>query len=203
VRSTIGWVHKTRPIFVILRGMAYDFSKLKSSLKEAEEWLSHEFAGVRTGRATPTLLDGVKPEAYGVRTPVSQLGSVSVEDARTLRVVPWDKSLTKAIEKGIVDADLGVGTSVDDMGLRVTFPELTAERRTQLIKLAGEKAEQAKVRLRSHRTDAIHAIEAAEKEGGMGKDEVARLKTEVQKLVDTTTETLEKLFEKKEQEIAS
>jgi ribosome recycling factor len=158
---------------------------------------------VRTGRATPTLLDSVKPEAYGVRTPLTQLASVSVEDARTLRVIPWDKSLVKAVEKGIVEADLGVGTSVDDMGLRISFPELTAERRTALKKIAGEKLEHTKVTLRSHRTDAIHEIEAAEKAGGMGKDEVARLKSEVQKLIDTGNEALEKLGEKKDLEIAS
>ncbi len=182
--------------------MAYDFSKLKKQLKETEEWLTSELGGVRTGRATPTLLDGVKPEAYGVRTPMTQLGSVSTEDARTLRIIPWDKSLTKAIEKAIVEADLGVGTSVDDMGLRVTFPELTGERRTQLTKLAGEKLEQAKVTLRSHRTDTIHDIEAKEKEGGMGEDEIKRLKEEVQKLIDAGNATLQALLTKKEAEIA-
>jgi len=182
--------------------MAFDFSKMKQQIKETEEWLVGEFAGVRTGRATPTLLDGVKPEAYGTRTPLTQIASVSVEDARTLRVIPWDKSLAKAIEKGIVEADLGVGTSVDDMGLRVTFPELTADRRVQLKKLASEKVEQAKVTLRGHRTDAIHAIEAAEKEGGMGEDEVQRLKEEVQKLVDAGNMALHKLLERKEAEIA-
>ena len=126
---------------------------------------------------------------------------MSVEDARTLRIIPWDKSLTKAIEKGIVEADLGVGTSVDDMGLRVTFPELTADRRIQLKKLAGEKTEQAKTTLRSHRTEALHDIDAAEKEGGMGEDEAKRLKNEVQKYIDDGNATLHTLLEKKETEI--
>src|SRR4051812_48333200 len=131
--------------------MAYDFSKLKASIKEGEEHLARELSGVRTGRATPTLLDGVKAEAYGARTPLAQVANISVEDARTLRIIPWDKELAKPIEKAIVEADLGVGTSVDEQGLRVTFPELTSERRTQLTKLAGEKAEAARVSLRSHR----------------------------------------------------
>ncbi len=183
--------------------MAHDFSKFKQQLKDTEEWLVKEFAGVRTGRATPTLLDSVKPEAYGTRTPLEQLASVSVEDARTLRIIPWDKSVLKAIEKGIVEADLGVGTAVDDAGLRVTFPELTSERRTQLVKLAHEKAEQAKVRIRGHRTDSIHEVEAAEKAGGMGKDEVKRLKDEVQKMVDAANDATHALLEKKEAEIAS
>ena len=182
--------------------MAYDFSGLKANIKETEEWLARELSGVRTGRATPSLLDGVKPEAYGARTPLRDLASVSVEDARTLRVIPWDKGVLKAIEKGITDANLGIGVSTDDQGLRVTFPELTSERRTQLSKIAGDKTEQAKVTLRSHRTDALKALDAAEKEGGMGEDEIKRLKTEVQKLIDAGNESLMKVLERKEAEIA-
>ncbi|MDP2665045.1 MAG: ribosome recycling factor [bacterium] len=182
--------------------MAYDFSKLKTNIKETEEWLARELSGVRTGRATPTLLDGVKPEAYGTRTPLRELASVSTEDARTLRVIPWDKTLTKAIEKGITDADLGVGVSTDEQGLRVSFPELTSERREQLSKIAGDRTEQAKVTLRSHRTDALKALEAAEKAGGMGEDEVKRLKAEIQKLIDAGNDSLMKVLERKEDEIA-
>lgn len=182
--------------------MSYDFSKLKTNIKETEEWLSRELSGVRTGRATPTLLDGVKPEAYGARTPLRELASVSVEDARTLRVIPWDKGLLKAIEKGITDADLGVGVATDDQGLRVSFPELTSERRLQLSKIAGDKTEQAKVTLRSHRTDALKALEAAEEAGGMGEDEVKRLKVEIQKLIDAGNDALLKILERKEEEIA-
>ena len=182
--------------------MAYDFSKLKTNIKETEEWLARELTGVRTGRATPTLLDTVKPEAYGTRTALRELANVSVEDARTLRVIPWDKSLTKAIEKGITDADLGVGISTDDQGLRISFPELTSERRTQLSKIAGDKTEQAKVTLRSHRTDALKALETAEKAGGIGEDEVKRLKSEIQKLIDAGNDSLLKVLDKKETEIA-
>lgn len=183
--------------------MAYDFSTLKGQIKETEEWLSREFSGIRTGRASTALLDGVKPEAYGVRTPLAQLGSVSVEDARTIRIVPWDKTVMKAIEKAITEEDLGVGVSTDDQGLRVTFPELTAERRTMLMKLAGEKCEQARITLRGHRTDAIKGIEASEKEGGMGEDEMKRLKEEVQKMIDEGGKSLDALLEKKKAEISN
>lgn len=183
--------------------MTYDFSKLKQKIQESEEWLGQELAGIRTGRATPTLLDGVKAEAYGTRSPLAQIASVSVEDARTLRVVPWDKSLIKAIEKSIVDANLGVGTAVDDAGLRVTFPELTSERRLSLKKLAGERLEQAKVTLRGHRTETLHDVDAAEKAGGMGEDEVKRLKAETQKFIDAGNDALIALGDKKEKEIAS
>jgi len=182
--------------------MAYDFTPLKNKIMETEEWLARELSGVRTGRATPTLLDGVKPEAYGARTPLRELASVSVEDARTLRVIPWDGGLSKAIEKGIIDADLGVGVATDDQGLRISFPELTSERRTQLGKIAGDKTEQAKVTLRSHRTDALKALEAAEEAGGMGEDEVARLKAEIQKLIDAGNNSLLEILKRKETEIA-
>jgi ribosome recycling factor len=182
--------------------MAYDFSKLDTQIKETEEWLQKELSGVRTGRATPTLLDGVKVLAYDTRTPLKELASISTEDARTLRIIPWDKTLLKDIEKGIVEADLGVGTSVDDTGIRVTFPELTSERRAQLTKLAGEKVEQARVTLRGHRTDALHEIEALKKEG-MSEDQAKRDKEEVQKHVDKGNEALEELGKKKEREIAS
>lgn len=182
--------------------MAYDFTSLKNNIKETEEWLSRELSGVRTGRATPALLDTVKPEAYGSRTPVAQIANVSVEDVRTLRVIPWDASLAKEIEKAITEADLGVGVSVDGQGLRVTFPELTSERRTQLSRIAGEKTEQARVTLRGHRTDALKALDEAKKEGGMGDDELKRLKEEVQKLIDAGNDKLAELLTKKEVEIA-
>ncbi len=182
--------------------MLYDFSKLKANVKETEEWLARELSGIRTGRATPTLLDVVKPEAYGTRTPLREIASVSVEDARTLRVIPWNRELLKMIEKGITAADLGVGIATDDQGLRISFPELTGERRTQLLKIAGDKTEHAKVTLRSHRTDALKILEAAEKAGGMGKDESARLKIEIQKLIDAGNDSLAKLLKRKEAEIA-
>ncbi|CAN5728108.1 ribosome recycling factor [soil metagenome] len=182
--------------------MAYDFSKFKGQTTEAQEWLSRELSGVRTGRAAPALLDNVKVDAYGARSPLSGIASVTVEDARTIRISPWDKTLNKPIEKAIGDADLGISVVVDDSGIRVIFPELTADRRTLLTKLANEKVEQAKVTLRGHRAEAIKDIEAAEKDGGMGKDEVERLKAEVQKMVEAATQALEASGKKKQEEIA-
>ena len=182
--------------------MAYDFTTLKNNIKETEEWLSREFTGIRTGRASVALLDSVRPEAYGTRTPMQQVASLSIEDARTIRIIPWDKTLTKAIEKAIAEADLGVSASTDDQGLRVSFPELTAERRGLLLKLANEKLETARVTLRGHRGDTIKEIEAAEKEGGMGEDDVKRYKEEVQKLIDAGIASLEALSKKKHEEIS-
>ena len=182
--------------------MAFDPNPLKQKIKETEEWLGKELSSIRTGRAAPALLDGVRAEAYGQRSPLRELANISVEDARTIRVTPWDASLTKAIEKGIMEADLGVGVSVDDAGVRVSFPELTAERRTQLAKLAGERAEQARVTLRNHRTEAIKEIDALEKEG-MQKDQAKRDRDEVQKLIDAGNDALAALVKKKEAEIGA
>lgn len=182
---------------------SFDFKALDTSIKETEEWLVRELSSVRTGRATPTILDTIKPEIYGSRTPINQVAAVNIEDARTLRIVPWDKSLTKVIEKAIQDADLGMGVGSDDQGLRVTFPELTSERRTMLQKVANDKLEQSRITLRGHRTDTIKAIEAAEKEGGMSKDELARYKDDVQKKIDAANASLEALAKKKEAEIAA
>jgi len=182
--------------------MAYNFSKLDAGVKETKEWLEREFSGIRTGRSSPALLDNVKPEVYGTRTPMQQLGSVSIEDARTLRIIPWDKTTAKNIEKAISEADLGVSVVTDDQGLRVIFPDLTAERRVILGKLAGDKAEQARITLRGHRTDAMKDLESSEKEGGMGQDELKRLKEEVQKKIDTAGKDLDAMLERKHEEIS-
>lgn len=179
-----------------------DFSKLDGQIKETHEWLQRELSGVRTGRAAPAILDSVRAEVYGSRMPLREVANISIEDARTLRVAPWDASTIKAVEKGIVDADLGVGVAVDDKGVRVLFPELTSERRTQLMKIAGDRTEQARVTLRGHRTEAIKDLEASEKEGGIGKDEVVRLKAEIQKRIDAGNEALAELLKKKEAEIS-
>jgi len=182
--------------------MAYDFSKLINGIKETEEHLAREFSNIRTGRAVPTLLDSVKPEAYGTRTPLREIASVSIEDARTLRVVAWDKGLGKAIEKAIIDTNLGVSVSVDDQGVRVTFPDLTSERRELLNKLVGEKLEQAKVSVRNHRTDFIRTLESDEKNGDISKDELFRFKEEVQKFVNDGIERFEASAARKRDEIA-
>ena len=183
--------------------MAYDFSKLTGGIKETEEWLTRELAGVRTGRATPALLDSVKPEIYGARSPISNVASITIEDARTIRIIPWDKTVIKSIEKAISEADLGISAAVDDTGLRVMFPELTAERRTMLAKLAGEKLEHAKVTLRGLRNDTIKELETEEKDGSMSKDELFRYKEELQKLIDAGNMSLETLTKRKQDEITN
>lgn len=182
--------------------MAYNFTQFKNSAKETEEWLKKEMSGIRTGRATPAILDNVRVDAYGSEMPVNQVANVSVEDARMLRITPWDMSLAKAVEKAIAVSDLGLSVALDDKGLRVTFPELTTDRRASLLKIAKQKLEDAKVTLRGEREKVLKDIDKHEKEGGMGEDEKFRLKTELQKMVDESTKNLDEVFTKKEKEIA-
>ncbi len=182
--------------------MAYDFRPFETEIKETEDWLARELSGIRTGRATPAILDGIRVDSYGARTPLTQLGSVMIEDARTLRVVLWDKSLNKSAESAILQADLGMSVLTDDQGLRVLFPDLTSERRTMLSKLANDKVEQAKITLRGHRTETMKFIDASEKEGGVGQDEIKRIKDEIQKRVEGATASLEAAGKKKLEEIA-
>jgi ribosome recycling factor len=182
--------------------MSYDFSSFKKKLEGVEEWLANEYTGVRTGRATPAILDNVYIEAYGTRTPLKHVASISIEDARTIRVAPWDKSQIKGIEKSIGEANLGLSASSDTMGVRVFFPELTAERRTALVKVTGEKLEHARVSVRAERDDVWSEIQTLEREGEIPEDDKFRLKEEMQKLVDGANAKLEEMSERKEKEIA-
>ncbi|MEK9185097.1 MAG: ribosome recycling factor, partial [Patescibacteria group bacterium] len=166
-----------------------------------EEWLKKEFAGVRTGRANPSLLDGILVESYGSKVPINQVGNISVEDSRNIRISPWDMSVAKEIERAIGSANLGVAVALDDKGVRVSFPELTAERRGQIVKIAKEKLEQAKVSIRIQRDAVIKDIQAKEKEGGLGKYYVLLFKNELQKNVYGANKSFEELFSKKEKEI--
>lgn len=181
--------------------MQYNFTKLKTELAATENWLQKELGTIRTNRANPSILDSVRVEAYGSDMPISGVASMANEDPRTIRISPWDHSLVKAIEKSITVANLGVSVSVDDRGLRVSFPDLTSERRTQIIKLAKEKFEQARIQIRKHRDEVNSDIDKKEKEGGMGEDEKFRFKAEAQKFIDDSTKKLEDLIGKKEKEI--
>jgi ribosome recycling factor len=173
----------------------------ESRLKTIVDWLTNEYSGIRTGQATPALLDSVKVESYGSKMPVNQVASVGVEDARTIRLSPWDASIVKVLEKAIKDADLGVSVVTDSSGLRVIFPELTGERRVQLLKLAKAKLEDARVSVRGARDEVMKEIEKLLKDGEMSEDEKFAKKEDTQKKVDAANRILDGLYEKKEAEI--
>lgn len=180
-----------------------DLSKLKIGIRETEAWLQTELQGLRTGRATPALLDSIQVEVYGSLMKLPQVASIAVEDARSLYVTPWDKGQLKPIEKAITLADLGVGVGSDAVGVRVTFPELTTERRQQLVKIVKSKLEEARVSLKGERTRAMEEIEKKQKAEELSEDTARAAKEEVQKLVDVGNKKLEELAEKKEKELSA
>lgn len=182
--------------------MAYDFKPFEKTIAEVVEHAKKELSGVRTGRATPAILDGVQVESYGSRVAVNTIANVSVEDARTLRVSPWDASLGKEIEKAVIQANLGLSVASDERGVRVSFPELTADRRVSLIKLAKEKIEDCRTRLRVARDEVWGDIQEQEKNGDMPEDDKFRAKDEMQKRVDAANTQFNELLERKEKEIA-
>ncbi len=183
--------------------MAYNVKNFDDRGKDIIAWLEREFSSIRTGRATPALLDLILVESYGTRVPIVQIGSVSVEDARTLRISVWDQSAIKSVEKSITEADLGVSVVADGSGIRVIFPELTGERRLQLLKVAKSKLEEARVSIRGAREEAIKEMDALEKSGDMSQDAKVSAKEDLQKRVDSFNNSLGNLFDAKEKEINS
>ncbi len=175
----------------------YDFSSFKKQGSETVEWLKREFTGIRTGRATPAILDNVTVESYGTMMKIKEVASIGIEDARTLRVSPWDMSQVKGIEKGIMLADLGLSVSVDDKGLRVNFPELSTERRQSLMKVAKQKLEEARVAIRTEREKIKREITE-----GTDKDAKFRNTEELQKIVDSLNADLDAVYDRKEKEIS-
>ena len=160
------------------------------------EWLRGEYSGIRTGRATPSILDVVRVEAYGSKMPVNQVAGVSIEDTFTIRITPWDAVLLKPIESAIQQSNLGLSVATDDKGLRVIFPKLTDETRKTLTKLSSQKLEEARIRVRTERQKVLNEMK------DLDEDSQERAKQDLQKSVDEVNHKLEELYSKKEQEIA-
>lgn len=179
----------------------YNFVDFKDKAEQVENWLSKELATIRTGRATPVILDSITIDAYGSKMALKEVANIILEDVRSIKVEPWDSSLIKAVEKAITTSNLGLSAAPYDKGVRIIFPELTSERREQLAKVVKQKLEEARVTLRSHREKTVKEIEEKEKQGGMGEDDKFRLKDELQKHVDAAGKKLEDMAEKKEAEI--
>jgi ribosome recycling factor len=172
-----------------------NIQNFKESLKKIEEWLSKEYSQVHTGRATPIILDSITIENYGSRTPIKNIASITIEDPKTLRISPWDKSQIKNIENAIMQSNLGLSVISGSDGVRVIFPMLTTENRSKLVKVLKEKLEEARISVRKERQNFINSNEK------LTEDEVKRLKDEVQKCVDESNSNLETIFDKKENEV--
>lgn len=179
----------------------YSFQEFKTDLQNISEFFKKDLSSVQTGRATPLVLDGVMVEAYGSWTPIAHLGAINIEDSKTLFVTVYDKSQISDVEKAINDANLGLSISSQTGGVRVTFPSLTGDRRIQYVKLAKDKLEDARVKVKSLREKIKKDIENKGKEGEFGKDDEKRFLDEMQVLVNNINAELENIFSEKEYSI--
>ena len=173
----------------------------RERMDKSVEAIRHEFSSVRTGRASPALLDRVNVDYYGTQTPLKQLSTISASEARLLTVTPYDKSAIKAIEKSIMESDIGLTPNNDGNIIRLTIPELTAERRQELVKVVHAIAEEGRVAVRNVRRDVMHDLRELKKEGEVGSDEEHRAETELQKLTDARVSEIDDLLAGKEEEI--
>jgi ribosome recycling factor len=178
-----------------------DLEDLERRMNGANEVLHHEFAGLRTGRASTSLLEHVQVDAYGAPMPISQVGTVSAPDARTLTVQVWDQSLVAAVEKAIQNAGLGLNPFVDAQMVRVPIPELNQERRVEMTKIASKYAESARVAVRNVRRDGMDRLKKLEKDHQISKDEHRDLGEDIQKMTDNMIKKIDDSLNKKEQDI--
>jgi ribosome recycling factor len=167
------------------------------------EALQKAFRKIRTGRAHPSLLDQITVSYYGSDSPLSQVANVSVEDSRTLKVTPWEKSMVQAIEKAIMASDLGLNPATQGLVIRIPLPPLTEERRRDLVKIVKQEAEQGRVSIRNIRRDANSEIKEALKEKLISKDEARAGEEKIQKVTDQYVKEVEKHLEEKEADLLS
>lgn len=181
--------------------MSFDKNDIKRRMDGAVENLHSEFLGLRTGRASASLLDPIMVEAYGSKMPLNQLATVTVPEPRMLSVQVWDHSMGKAVEKAIRDGGLGLNPQGEGSTIRVPLPDLNEERRKELTKVAGKYAEACRVAIRNVRRDAMDTLKKLEKDGSISEDEQKRHETEVQKLTDEATTKVDKMLTDKEKDI--
>lgn len=176
-------------------------TQYEEKMTKTVENLEGEYATIRAGRANPNILNKIKVEYYGVPTPMQQLANITVPEARTLMIAPWEPSLVKAIEKAILNSDLGLTPNNDGKNIILNFPELTEERRKEIVKDIKKKSENAKVAIRNIRRDANDAIKKMEKAGDISEDELKTNEDKIQKMTDKYVGLIDKAIEKKSTEI--
>ncbi len=174
---------------------------MKNELEEVISWLKKEYSSIRTSMATPAILDGIKVDAYGAMSPLNQVASITISDAKSLLVSPYDKGQIKQIEKILTDSDLGLSVVGGDNGIRLNFPDLTAERRVMLAKVAKDKLEDARVSIRKVRDDVWSKVQADEKEGTISEDDKFSQKEQMEETVKEYNGKLDEIFKLKEDEV--
>lgn len=180
-----------------------ELKEFEAKMKKAQEFLSGQFDSVRAGRANAAVLNGITVDYYGTPTPINQVAAVSTPDPRTLMISPWDASVLKGLEKAIQASELGINPQNDGRVIRLTFPQLTEERRKELAKQVRKYGEDAKVAVRNIRRDAMDKIKKQQKAGEITEDDQKDLEKELQKLTDDNIKEIDKLTDAKEKELFS
>ena len=173
----------------------------EQKMQKSYDFLVADLGAIRAGRANPHVLDKIKVDYYGTPTPLQQVGNITVPEARMIQIQPWDASLVKAIEKAIMTSDLGINPSNDGKIIRLVFPELTEERRKELVKDVKKKGENAKVAVRNIRRDANDSFKKLAKTSDVSEDEIKELEDKVQKMTDKYIKEIDKAVEEKSKEI--
>ena len=180
-----------------------DYSEIKEKMEKTIESLVQRLSEVRAGRANPAILNKVKIDYYGTPTPINQVAGISVPEARMIMIQPWDVSILKEIEKAILASEIGINPNNDGKVIRLVFPELTEERRKDLVKEIKKYAEDAKVSIRNARRDGIDKAKTMQKDGEITEDELKAAEAEIQKITDKYIEEVDKTITAKETEIMS
>jgi len=175
--------------------------KIHKNMENALESTAKELASIRTGRATISLLDGINVDYYGAKSPINQVASVSIPEARLMVIQPWDKSIIGEVERAILKADLGLNVNSDGNVIRITIPELTEERRKELVKLSKKLSEEGKIAIRNIRRDANSALKNMEKSGDLPEDDSRKEQSDVQDLTDEHIAKIDEMIQAKEKEI--
>ena len=180
-----------------------DYNEIESKMNKTISVLEENFSEVRAGRANPAILNKIKIDYYGVPTPINQVAGISVPEARLIVIQPWDASILKEIEKEILKSDIGINPNNDGKVIRLSFPELTEERRKEIVKEIRKTAEESKVAIRSIRRDGIDEAKAMQKESLITEDDLRDAEDKIQKITDKKIEEIEKVLMNKEKEIMS
>ena len=180
-----------------------DYNNINEKMNNSIENLKEKFSEVRAGRANPAILNKVRIDYYGTPTPINQVAGISVPEARMIVIQPWDLSVLKEIEKAILASDIGINPNNDGKVIRLTFPELTEERRKELVKDIKKLAEEAKISVRNARRDGIDLAKKLSKDGEMTEDELKQAENKVQEMTDKSIAEIDKVLANKESEILS
>ncbi len=178
-----------------------EYKVFEEKMKKSIESVSTDFAAVRAGRANAAVLDRILVDYYGTPTPIQQIASIASPDPRTLLITPWDATAVRAIEKAILSSDLGINPGNDGKSIRLAFPQLTEERRKELVKQIGKYAEGGKVAIRNIRRDAVEKFKAMKKTGEMTEDDMKLAEKDIQKMTDDMCKEIDKLLAAKEKEL--